>query len=79
MSKFSGLKHSLKIIQEHADKLYELVSASNPDGKMFRREGEEKTEQDKRISAACWHGHEINKYLAAARYRIQAMEKTDGT
>lgn len=67
----------LKKILEHSDKMYNLVSDSNPEGKLFRPNGEEATEQDKRISSAVWHAHEINKYIYGAQYHINKSKENE--
>lgn len=68
------LKTHLKKVQEHADRLYDLVQASNPEAKIYRSNGIY-TDQDKRLQSAMWHGHEVSKYLRAAGYNIEKQEK----
>lgn len=60
----------IKTLYEHTDAMYNLVKESNPD---YEKSGKE-SEQYKRMSAAWWHGHEINKYLMALQYNINKQE-----
>jgi hypothetical protein len=74
MSVDDNLKFYLRKVREHSDMMYKLVAESNPEGKMWRPEGVDKTEQDKRIASAVWHAHEISKYLSAANYRLEKQD-----
>lgn len=67
--KVRAMTMHLDKVQEHMDKMYDLIRESNPDGKIYRADGNY-SDQDKRTSAAMWHAHEVCKYIAAAKYHM---------